>query len=206
MLTIRGKLMLLLMMAALVALPLSAQDEADGASADPAANMDPAAMEAFVTAMSPAEPHEYLARYVGDWSYEQNMWSDPTQQPLKASGESTKTMILGGRFLQEEMKGEMMGQPFYGRSLTGFDNVTQRYRGTWVDNFSTGIVVSEGEAAGDAGGHTLNAEYVNPMSGVQEKIRMVTRHVDDDHHIFEYYVTDPSGKEFRQMVIEYTRQ
>lgn len=167
--------------------------------------MDPAAMEAFVAAISPAAPHAYLARYEGEWTYETSMWADPTQPPMKATGEATKSMVMGGRYLQEEMWGEMMGQPFMGRSITGYDNVAKVYRGTWIDNFGTGIMFSEGKAEGDEGGHTLVAEHINPMTQGMETLRMVTRFVDDDHHVFEYYVTDASGKEHRQMVIEYRR-
>lgn len=187
-----------------LALPLSLTAQ-EGAPQDPAAAMDPAAMDAFVAAMSPGEQHQYLERYVGDWSYEQSMWSDPTQPALKASGESTKSMIMGDRYLQEEMRGEMMGQPFYGRAVTGYDNLEKVLRSTWIDNFSTGIVVSEGKLVGDEDGHTLRSEFMNPMNGESEAIRMVTRYIDEDNHIFEYYVTNPAGQEFRQMVIEYTR-
>ena len=189
----------LLALSLFLPLALLAQDNA------PAPNMDPAAMDAFIAAVSPGESHQYLERYVGEWSYEQSMWSNPTQPAIKTSGVSTKSMIMGDRYLQEEMHGEMMGQPFHGLAVTGYDNLERVLRSTWIDNFSTGIVVSEGKLVGDAGGHILRSEYMNPMNGESEKIRMVTRYIDEDNHIFEYYVTTPSGQEFRQMVIEYTR-
>lgn len=197
----RGWMTALVLTAVVLVIPVGAQEGEGGGMPE----MDPAAMEAFVAATSPAKPHAYLARYEGEWAVETSMWADPTQPPLKSTGETTKSMIMGGRYLQEEMKGEMMGQPFFGRSVTGYDNAAEVFQGTWVDNFSTGIIFGEGKAEGDEGGHTLIATYVNPMTGSEEKLRMVTRFVDDDHHVFEYYVTGDSGKEQRQMVIEYTR-
>ena len=38
----------------------------------------------------------------------------------------------------------MMGTPFTGHGMTGYDNVTGKYWSTWTDSMSTGIMVSEG--------------------------------------------------------------
>ncbi|MCK7481868.1 MAG: DUF1579 domain-containing protein [Candidatus Moduliflexus flocculans] len=36
-------------------------------------------------------------------------------------------MILGGRYVRLTYKGEMMGQPFEGLQISGYDNITKAY-------------------------------------------------------------------------------
>src|SRR6266436_3027817 len=44
----------------------------------------------------------------------------------------------------EEVASTMMGAPFTGHGMTGFDNVTGKYWSTWNDSMSTGVMLSEG--------------------------------------------------------------
>ena len=44
----------------------------------------------------------------------------------KSSGTMHNEMILGDRFLKQEYEGTMMGMPFHGGGLVGYDNVNQR--------------------------------------------------------------------------------
>ena len=53
-------------------------------------------------------------------------------------------MGLDGRVLIEEVTSSMMGMPFTGHGMTGYDNVTGKYWSTWTDSMSTGLMVSEG--------------------------------------------------------------
>ena len=38
----------------------------------------------------------------------------------------------------------MMGMPFTGHGMRGYDNVSGKYWSTWNDSMSTGMMVSEG--------------------------------------------------------------
>ena len=162
-------------------------------------------MDAFVAAITPGANHEYLAKYAGTWSYTSSMWQAPGQEPMKSQGKSVKSMVMEGRYLQEEMTGEMMGQPFQGRGLTGFDNIAQGIVGTWIDNFGTGIINTTGTVGESMDSHEMSGSFTNPMTSTDEKLRMVTRIVDADRHVFEYYVT-VGGQEVKQMEIEYVRE
>ena len=46
-----------------------------------------------------------------------------------------RQMLLGGRFLQQEFSGEMMGSLYHGIGFTGHDNHTQKYVSTWMETF-----------------------------------------------------------------------
>lgn len=67
-------------------------------------------------------------------------------------------MILGGRFLQQEVNGEMMGMPMNGIGITGYDNLKKKYVGFWIDNMGTGMYTMEGEM--DKEGKACT--YLNP--------------------------------------------
>jgi hypothetical protein len=43
---------------------------------------------------------------------------------------------MGGRFLGQRYTGSMMSAPFEGVGYTGYDNVTKKYWGTWIDRMS----------------------------------------------------------------------
>lgn len=191
---------LLLTLGALVMLPAlaGAQD------AEQSGGMDPAAMEAMIKAGTPGDQHRFLARMEGDWTLTNTMWMDPSQPPMKSEGTAKKTMILDGRYLQEEVTGEAMGMTFTGRGITGYDNTAGEFVGTWIDSMATGIAFFRGQREGDT--MTSHGEYLDPVSKQTMKIRAVVRIVDEDLHVFEYYMTMPGTPEFKSMVIEYARK
>jgi hypothetical protein len=195
------RLTLLLALVALLALPAIADDtEAPAAEAPDMA----AAMAAMEQAAAPGENHGFLAGLEGEWEFASEMWMAPGQPPMKSSGTSTKTMIMGGRFLQEEVEGDWMGNTFHGRGVTGFDNTAGEFVNTWFDDTSTSLAVARGQRDGDT--LTVQGEYADPMSGQTMQVRAVTRVVDEDHHVFQYFMTMPGASEQKSMEIVYTRK
>ena len=114
-------------------------------------------------------------------------------------------MILGGRFLQQEFTGEMMGSAFTGIGVTGYDNHTKKYVSTWIDSMGTAILFFEGTASADGKTITQESRYDDPVKGSMIW-RSVTKIVDDNTHLFEMYATDKRGKEEKMMEITYTRK
>jgi hypothetical protein len=52
--------------------------------------------------------------------------------------------LFDGRFIVEEFSSDMMGQPYEGRLMQGYDNITERYWSIWVDSMNTGAWVYYG--------------------------------------------------------------
>jgi hypothetical protein len=154
---------------------------------------------------TPGVPHRLLASMAGSWSTKIRNWCEPGKPPRESSGSSEQKMILDGRFLQQEFTGEMMGSPFTGIGVTGYDNHTQKYVSTWIDSMSTAILYFEGTAGSDGKTITQEACYDDPVRGPM-KWRSVTRIVDDHTHFFEMYSTDTSGREEKMMEITYRRR
>jgi len=166
-----------------------------------------AMMDKMTKAGTPGPQHEMLKKLAGEWSTTVKFIADPSQPPQESQGTSTMTILMDGRYCQESASGQMMGQPFSGMGITGYDNVTGKYVATWIDNMGTGIMTSTGTA--DASGKVINwvGTMSDPMTGKPSKERMITKFVDDNHYTYEMYGTPPGGKkEMKMLTIEYSRK
>lgn len=162
-------------------------------------------MEVWQKLAIPGAPHKLLARMAGTWSATMKSWMEPDKPPVESTGTSESKMILGGRYLQMDYTGDMMGSPFTGLGTTGYDNHTKKYVSTWIDSMGTAILFFEGTGSKDGRTITQECRYDDPVKGPM-KWRSVTRIVDDNTHEFEMYGTDRSGKEEKMMEITYTRK
>jgi hypothetical protein len=158
-------------------------------------------------AATPGPQHAMLAKMAGEWTCTVKYQMDPSQPWQESQSTASITSLMDGRYIQELDSGQMMGAPFTGMGITGFDNVTGKYVSTWIDNMGTGIMTSVGAA--DANGKVIswNATMSDPMTGKTSKSRMVTTFIDDDHHTFEMFGVPPGGKkEMKMMTIGYVRK
>jgi hypothetical protein len=170
------------------------------------AKHDEAYMEAMKKMATPGEHHEVLKKMIGMWTVSSKMWKDPTSTPMESVGTSENKMILGDRFLSQEFHGTHMNQPFMGMGLMGFDNQTKKFVSTWVDDMSTGIMVSYGTMDKGKNMITQMGEMKNPMTNKSMKLKMVTRIESDTKHVFEMWCNDKKGKMFKSMELVYTKK
>ena len=116
--------------------------------------MDPqAAMELYKKLATPGEPHKLLASLAGNWTTKTKEWMEPGKPPMESTGSAEMKMLLDGRFLQQEYSGQMMGQPFSGLEIIGYDNLRKRYVTTWMSTMGTGTFIMEGTASDDGNDH-----------------------------------------------------
>jgi uncharacterized protein DUF1579 len=175
-------------------------------AADPTPDQK-AMMEKMTKAATPGAAHAMLAKMAGEWTATIKMQMDPSQPWEETTGASVVTVLMDGRYIQEANTSVMMGQPFSGMGVTGYDNVLGKYVSTWIDNMGTGIMTSTGTA--DASGKVINWSGVmsDPITGKSSKERMVTTVIDDNHHTLEMYSTPPGAKkEMKTMSIDYVRK
>ncbi len=164
-----------------------------------------AVMEVYKKVATPGSPHQRLAKLEGSWTTKTTAWMEPGQPPVEGKGTCEQKMLLGGRYLQQEYKGEMMGEPFTGINLIGYDNHTKKYVSTWVDSMSTAIYCFEGTGSADGKTITQETSYDDPARGPMVW-RSVTKIVDDNTMEYEMYVTPKGGKEEKMMVMTVTRK
>ena len=163
-------------------------------------------MKKAEAAGAPSAAHKALEPLAGEWNAEVKMWMAPDAPPTVSKGTAKTAWTMKGRFLKEEFNGEFMGKPFHGLSFIGYDNVKEKYNSVWIDDMSTTMVTSEGEA--DKGGKviTFDGSYSCAMTGEKEKpSKQVYRILSRDKHIFEMH--DPRlGANSKTMEITYTRK
>jgi hypothetical protein len=189
---------------ALAVAALAKDEKADPKGAAPGAPTA-ADLEAYVKAGRPGEHHAHLQQMVGTFDVEMEITMAPGAPPQKSKGVQKSQMLLDGRFLHADYTGEMMGMPFRGMSLMGYDNQKKKYFNAWVDSMSTGLVVFEGTCADDGKTFTFTGEYDDAMTGKHQKVRHVTRLVSPDKYTFEWFETADGGKEQKTMSATYTR-
>ncbi len=166
---------------------------------------DQAMMEAMMKAATPGPNHKVLASMVGDWSFVMKMWMDPSAPPDETKGTVSNRSLLGGRYVQGEFKAPVMGMPFEGIAVNGYDNVTQQFVSTWLDNMSTGIMFMTGSYDPATKSLTYLGEMADPTNpSIKVKSREVIRLVNDNQHVMEMYETR-GAKETKTMEVTYTR-
>ncbi len=166
-----------------------------------------AMMKAWMEYATPGEHHQQLAKKVGEWQIDGKMWHEPNSEPELFDGTSHVKAIMGGRFFLEKIDGsEFMGMPFEGRSISGYDNLTQSYFVYFFDNMSTGVSQYTGTPSGD--GKTIHYTVRVPdfMAGKYKTVRAVDTMLSDDKSTFTMWNTTPDGVEFTTMEVVATRK
>lgn len=147
----------------------------------------------------PGKHHAHFKRLAGRWNCEIT-----TLQPTKTTskGIAVIRVVMGGRFLQQQFNGKMMGQPFQGMGITGYDNTKKKYIGTWIDNHNTGIMPLEGTYDPKTQTLTEIGTTSTPMGSM--KLKLVSKYVSNDKFLFTMSML-AGGMEQKFMEVTYTR-
>lgn len=155
--------------------------------------------------MTPGPVHKAMAETAGDWNAVLTMWMDSTKPPQKYDLAAKYEMILGGRYLQQTVSGNMGGMPYEGMMILGYDNARRIFTAVWYDNFGTGTTVSTGNYDNTDSTLTLEGTMVDPVSGNDIKFREYMKIVDNDNQIITMYSLN-GEKETKTMEIVLSRK
>jgi hypothetical protein len=165
-------------------------------------------MKAMMDYGTPGDMQKMLAASNGTWNSDITMWDHEGAAPQKSISTAVNSMIMDGRYQLSKHSGNMMGMPFEGQSITGYDNALKKFVSTWIDNMGTGIMMMEGNW--DAASKTLTMTGTMPditRPGKQCSIKEVFTMTDDNTQKMEMYGPDPkTGKEHKMMEINLTRK
>lgn len=165
----------------------------------------PEEMKAWENSMTPGAEHKWMETYAGEWIVETKIWMDPSQPPMVSKGSCTNTMTMGGRYLEYVFKGEFMGMPFDGKGVMGFDNTEKKFKSTWRDSMSTGIMYTVGTFDEKTQTMTSVGTSLDPVSKQEMKTKEITRYISKDKYVMEMFM-DWGGQEFKTMELTYTRK
>lgn len=138
-------------------------------------------MQAWAAANAPNEHHEWLAQLEGEWNLE--IVSLNPDMPMESTGTETCKLIAGGRFLHGTVKADMMGQPFSGVSIIGYNNAARQFETIWYDDMSTGLYFYKGNREGNT--VTFKGDATDPMTGEPFTVKMVMNIPGKDRFVLE---------------------
>ena len=97
--------------------------------------------------------------------------------------------------------------PYSGLGIYGYDNVSEQFVSTWIDNHGTGMMNGTGQLSDD--GKTLTWEFTGncPITHKPITMREVDTVTGPNTRTLEMFGTPPKGtEEFKMMSIEMTRE
>jgi hypothetical protein len=188
-----ARVLLCTLAAAAITLGAGAQDKPSG----PPPGMPPLP--------KPGPEHAVLKADEGTWDATVEMMAPPgAPAPPASKGTETNT-LMGGMWLVTDFKGDMMGMPFTGHGIAGWDATKKKYVTVWTDNMSPALMT--GESTYDAGKKTMTGYMEGPdMTGKVSKMKSTTEWKDVDTRVFTMFASMPDGKEVPTMRITYKRR
>jgi hypothetical protein len=159
--------------------------------------------------MSPPKPgpeHEILKKDLGVWDATVETTTEPGGKPIVTKGSETNSLLGNGLWTVQDFKGEFMGAPFHGHSVSGYDTAKKKYVGTWVDSMSTGLFTTEGTYDPKTQVMTTWMEGPCPEDGTLIKMRSISEWKGADTRVFTMYSPASRGEESVMMKITYKRR
>ena len=160
-----------------------------------------AVAKAWADYATPSKAHEMLAKDSGTWDAELTFWSPDNPQEMKSTATVTYKMIMGGKYQEGTYSGDMFGMPFEGKGTGAFDNATEEFVSTWIDNMGTGMMVTRGKYDEATKTSTLHGEMVEPVTKKAKKVKEVITYIDDNNQKMEMFDVSEDGKEFKSMQV-----
>jgi hypothetical protein len=155
---------------------------------------------------TPGDMHKLLEKLNGTWSSEVQTWMDESAPPAKAKATNIQTSSFGGRYFNTKFNSSMMGQPFEGASVTGYDNAKKKFVSVWYDNMGTGLVHMEGDYDETNKTFSWNGTQTDFLTGKNTSIREVMVIKDDKTYTMTMYGPGADGKEMKFMEGTFTKK
>lgn len=148
---------------------------------------------------TPGDMHKLLEKFNGTWTSDVQTWMDASAPPSTSKATNVQTSSFGGRYFNTKFSSSMMGQPFEGASVTGYDNAKKKFVSVWYDNMGTGLVHMEGDY--DEASQTFNwaGTQTDFLTGKNTSIREVMVIKDDKSYTMTMYGPGADGKEMKFM-------
>jgi hypothetical protein len=175
-----------------------------------------AMMEEWMRVAKPGEKHKLFKELEGKWTTTSRMWmGGPGSPTVETTGTAENKVVLDGRYLLQEFKGEfmmpgadgqMMKQPHHGIGLTGHDNYRNQFVGCWGDNLGTAMLTMRGLLDPSGKVLTMYGEMDEPgLKMVGRMVKYETMIVNKDKHVFTIYDL-AVGPEYKVIEVTYERQ
>ncbi|MBS1715235.1 MAG: DUF1579 family protein [Armatimonadetes bacterium] len=179
----------LLLTAAAVAVSARAQDDM---------------MKMMEAAAKPGEFHQLIGKMAGDWTVE--VQYKMGEMEGKSTAECHAEWILDGRFLSKKYSSEMMGQPFTVLQTVGYDTLRKEVFEWQIESNNTGRLETKGKVSDDKKTVTCTGDALDPMTMKPAKLKTVTKFVDDDTYVIEWWMKVGDAEETKQVTLTHKRK
>ena len=154
----------------------------------------------------PGKHHKLLDRMVGKWNTETRIFFGGRSTPPE-KGTAETTWLMKGRWLKTEAKGTMMGRPFQGFSMIGYDNFKMSYVMTSVSNMDTAMHRAEGDQDPRTKAVLLYGTLDEYLTGEHDKmVKTVLRFPSEDKMVMEIHDLPIGEKNTKVVEVTYTRR
>ena len=154
---------------------------------------------------NPGPEHERMEWRLGTWAGEVTYWPFPGAPPVTTAATSKAAWVLDGRWIRQEFRSEVNGQPFEGLGLLGYDRIAGQYVSMWFDSTSTGVLTLTGDCEGECLELVLAGTRVDPQTGKEYGVRQVVRRLDAERFMVEFYDQLDDGSMFKSLEIRWRR-
>jgi Protein of unknown function (DUF1579) len=154
----------------------------------------------------PQKEHQWLDRFLGEWTYESEYSMGPDQPPSKSKGFEV-VRSLGGLWTIGEGEGEM---PDGGTGKTlmtlGYDPQSDRYIGTFIGSMMTHLWIYNGSLDATEKVLTLDTEGPNFSQSAMAKYKDIIEFVSNDHRVLTSQILGDDGNWLQFMTAHYRRK
>ncbi len=167
------------------------------------------------TVRTPGKEHELLAKLAGEWDI--TLRFHTSKQSWESKCTSQCTLLHGGRFLLEQItgeiyapdeKGQMRPEPYSATRFLGYDNYKKAYVGSFTENQHTYLLTFQGhpKPGGTVDHISMFGLSDEPMLDLHDAtMKYMLRLQDNDSYVWEVYAL-AIGDDTKVFDFVYTRR
>lgn len=165
------------------------------------------ALAAMEAAGTPGPHHRQLDLMLGTWEGVMKWTMAPGTAPMEFRGRATREWVLDGRFIREEVTGDMPGGgAFQGLGFVGYNNLDHRYESLWLESSATNISTGHGTFNAAKKVFTFFGERRDPATGRVITMRTEIDCSDPNKEIMRAWESAEDGTYFQNVEGVFTRQ
>ena len=111
----------------------------------------------------PEKEHQWLKRFVGQWTTTSKASMGPDQPLIECNG-TIESRMIGEFWVVNEMQSTSQGVAVKGLQTIGYDPAKKKYVGTWIDSMMNHMWIYEGTVDETGNKLTLEAEGPNLLA------------------------------------------
>lgn len=154
----------------------------------------------------PQKEHEWLQKFVGEWTFESECVAEPDKPTWKCTG-TDSVQSIGGLWVMCEGRSQLPdGKPAITFMTLGYDPARKRYVGTFIGSMMTHLWLYDGGLDGEARVLTLDTEGPSfTAPGKLARYQDVIEFKSNDHRVLTSRFLSEDGKWHEFMTAHYRR-